>query len=208
MHFFCCTLYFLFTFFHCPGNIFTQLNINETFILSKKTGCNTGYRYWAIQELNLCILIQKQRRIQFFLYFLNRYTQISNFNTHLYRAINNYLDPRAFEILDVPMSKSEVQTALECMEVFLVAYTCFNLNLEFLPKLGQTGNSTVHPLFVIENTIILCTLIDCTFLTDTETSVYAVKSRIAGQKFVISFILEESIISITVYNISVRSIRK
>jgi hypothetical protein len=30
---------------------------------------------------------------------------------------------------------------LECMEVFLVAYTCFNLNLEIFAETGQTGNT-------------------------------------------------------------------
>jgi hypothetical protein len=40
------------------------------------------------------------------------------------------------------------------MEIFLVAYTCFNLNLEiFAEKLGQTRNSAVCPFSVIENTI-------------------------------------------------------
>jgi hypothetical protein len=49
----------------------------------------------------------------------------------LCRAINNYQKINyqnikgEIEILDV-MSTD----ALECMEVFLVAYTCFNLNLE------------------------------------------------------------------------------
>jgi hypothetical protein len=35
--------------------------------------------------------------------------------------------------------------ALECIEVFLVAYSCFNVK--------ETGNSAVCQFFVIENTI-------------------------------------------------------
>jgi hypothetical protein len=42
---------------------------------------------------------------------------------------------------------------LECMEVFLVAYTCFNLNLEIFAETGQTGNNAVCPFSVVENTI-------------------------------------------------------
>jgi hypothetical protein len=44
--------------------------------------------------------------------------------------------------------------AVECIEVFLVAYTCFNLNLEmFAESRGHTGNIALCPFFVIENTI-------------------------------------------------------
>jgi hypothetical protein len=43
--------------------------------------------------------------------------------------------------------------ALECMEVFLVAYTFPILIWKFLPKLGQTGNSAVYPFFVIEKNV-------------------------------------------------------
>jgi hypothetical protein len=39
------------------------------------------------------------------------------------------------------------------MEVFLVAYTCFNLNLEIFAETGQTGNNAVCPFSVVENTI-------------------------------------------------------
>jgi DNA polymerase III delta prime subunit len=57
-----------------------------------------------------------------------------------------------------------------------------------------------NELFMKRNISKLCTLI-ARFLTDTETSVYAVKSRITPKTFVISFILEESILlSTTVYN--------
>jgi hypothetical protein len=34
---------------------------------------------------------------------------------------------------------------LQCMDVFLVAYTCFNLNLVILPKLAQTNRQ--NPLY-------------------------------------------------------------
>jgi hypothetical protein len=39
------------------------------------------------------------------------------------------------------------------IEVFLVAYTRYNLNFEIFAELGQTGNSAVCSFFVIENTI-------------------------------------------------------
>jgi hypothetical protein len=39
------------------------------------------------------------------------------------------------------------------MEVILVAYTCFNLNLEIFAKTGQTGNSAACSILVIENII-------------------------------------------------------
>jgi hypothetical protein len=38
---------------------------------------------------------------------------------------------------------------LECMEVFLVAYTCFNLNLEIFAETGQTGNIHVCPVSIL-----------------------------------------------------------
>jgi hypothetical protein len=57
-------------------------------------------------------------------------------------------------IIDQQLFRSMSIDALECIEVFSVAYTCFNLNLEmFAETQGHTGNIAVCPFSVIENTI-------------------------------------------------------
>jgi hypothetical protein len=48
----------------------------------------------------------------------------------MYRAVNNYLDQRSLRNFGRMFTD-----VLECIEVFLVAYTCFNLNLEIF---GET----------------------------------------------------------------------
>jgi hypothetical protein len=67
-----------------------------------------------------------------------------------YRAIDNYLDQRGLS--DFGRISAD---ALECTEGFLVAYTCFNLNLEIFNESEQIGDSNVCSFSVIENNIMI-----------------------------------------------------